>query len=298
MKELGWAAVALMLLALAFLVPSPALMEGLPIPLDAQAGYPPLESGYLDDWTYEDETISVRIERDRYIETPMYIARVKLKDASQLRTMLAGSYNSQQVALVTTLARRVNAVFAINGDYYTYNTTGLVVRQGHMWRCRPDERFDALIIDTAGDLHPVIGLDEETLAFAVARFGGGADEGGRILHAFTFGPALIDEGKLAHEVFDQKEMGALKRTQRMVIAQDGPLSYLLVCCEGPENTDSIGLTLGEMADYVLALGVDTAYNLDGGGSTTMVFKGQKINALSTGKNRPTSDIIYFCTGVL
>ena len=48
---------------------------------------------------------------------------------------------------------------------------------------------------------------------------------------------------------------------------------------------------------MLDLGVQTAYNLDGGGSTTMVFQGGKINALSTSKNRSVSNIIYFCSGV-
>ena len=82
-----------------------------------------------------------------------------------------------------------------------------------------------------------------------------------------------------------------------IIAQDGPLSYVVVCCEGPDNKNSKGLTLEEMGQFMLGLGVQTAYNLDGGGSTTMVFSGSKINALSTSKNRSVSDIVYFCSGV-
>lgn len=297
MNKLGWALVALMLLAVAALVPSPTLTEGLPIPLDAEAGYPPLESGYVGELAYRDDTISVEIETDRYLETPMYIARVKLKDASQLRTMMAGAYGSQRTALGTTLAARGNAVFATNGDYYSYSSTGLVVRQGHMWRCRADKKLDALIVDTAGDLHAVLGIEERVLDAAILEYDGPADQGGRILQAFTFGPALVVDGALAHDVFERPDKSGLKRAQRMVIAQDGPLSYVMICCEGPDNTNSQGLTLAEMANYALSLGVTTAYNLDGGGSTMMVFRGEKINALSTSKNRSVSDIIYFCTGV-
>ena len=227
----------------------------------------------------------------------MFIARVQVADPSQLRTMLAGRYGTQRTALATTLAERGNAVFAVNGDYYSYIKTGLIVRQGVMHRCRADEELDALIIDTNGDLHAVRTLSEETLTGAVDRFGGVASEGGRIMQALTFGPALVVGGERAHETYTRPDGGENKRAQRMVIAQDGPLSYLLVCCEGPDNTDSKGLTLEEMAQYMLTLGVDTAYNLDGGGSTTMVYRGKKINALSTSKNRSVSDILYFCSAL-
>ena len=123
------------------------------------------------------------------------------------------------------------------------------------------------------------------------------EEGGTIVQGFTFGPALVENGVRAHEEYKRADGGARKKAQRMVIAQDGPLSYLLVCCEGPDNKNSEGLTLEEMGQYMLSLGVKTAYNLDGGGSTTMVFNGQKINALTTSKNRSVSDIIYFTSGV-
>lgn len=38
-----------------------------------------------------------------------------------------------------------------------------------------------------------------------------------------------------------------------------------------------------------------AYNLDGGSSSTIVLNNKKINALSSGKTRSVSDIIYFGT---
>jgi hypothetical protein len=103
---------AVMLLALCVLVPSPALMEEwtpdlsqlTKIPLDAPAGYGPDPACYLSDMAYEDPTISVKIETTRYCETPMFIARVKIADASQMRTMMAGNYGTQRTALGTTMA--------------------------------------------------------------------------------------------------------------------------------------------------------------------------------------------------
>ena len=303
-KPIYIALLALMLLALCVLVPSPALMEAwtpdasqvTPIALDAASGYAPDPAGYKSDTLYEDPTIRVSIETTRYCDTPMFIARVRIADASQLRTMMAGAYGSQRTALATTLAERGGAVLAINGDYYSYIGTGLIVRQGCTYRMRADSDFDVLIIDENGDFHIVKEIDEATLNAAYTAMGGSVEEGGHIVQAFTFGPALVENGERAHEEYKRADGGARKRAQRMVIAQDGPLSYVIVCCEGPDNRNSKGLTLEEMGRFMLELGVQTAYNLDGGGSTTMVFQGRKINARSTSKNRSVSDIIYFCSG--
>lgn len=304
-RKLSLLILAAMLLALCVLVPSPALMEEwtpdlsqlTTIPLDAPAGYGPDPACYLSDMAYEDPTISVKIETTRYCDTPMFIARVKIADASQLRTMMAGTYGSQRTALATTMAERGGAVLAINGDYYSYIGTGLIARQGVTYRMRGDDDFDALIIDKNGDFHVIKKIDEKTLEAGYAQFGGSVEEGGDIVQAFTFGPALIENGVRAHEEYQRADGGARKKAQRMVIAQDGPLSYVIVCCEGPDNKNSEGLTLEEMGQFMLGLGVQTAYNLDGGGSTTMIFNGGKINALTTSKNRAVSDIIYFCSGV-
>jgi len=304
-KKLYMLLLVVMLLALCVLVPSPALMEEwtpdmsqlTKIPLDAPAGFAPDPACYLSDMAYEDPTISVQIETTRYCETPMFIARVKIADASQLRTMMAGNYGTQRTALGTTMAERGGAVLALNGDYYSYISTGLVTRQGVTYRKRPDDDFDVLMIDVNGDLHVAKKIDEKTLDAAYAELGGSVEEGGTIVQAFTFGPALVENGVRAHEEYQRADGGARKKAQRMVIAQDGPLSYVIVCCEGPDNKNSEGLTLEEMGQFMLSLGVQTAYNLDGGGSTQMIFKGGKINALTTSKNRAVSDIIYFTSGV-
>ena len=305
-KPIYIAVLVALLLALCVLTPSPALMEEVwtpdasqvtPIGLNAASGYAPDPAGFKSDTLYEDPTIRVSIETTRYCDTPMFIARVQIADATQLRTMMAGSYGSQRTALATTLAERGGAVLAINGDYFSYIGTGLVVRQGHTYRMRADSDFDVLMIDVNGDFHIAKEIDEATMNAAYSALGGSVEEGGQIVQAFTFGPALVENGERAHEEYKRADGGARKPAQRMVIAQDGSLSYVIVCCEGPDNKNSKGLTLEEMGQFMLDLGVETAYNLDGGGSTTMVFNGSKINALSTSKNRSVSDIVYFCSGV-
>ena len=85
----------------------------------------------------------------------------------------------------------------------------------------------------------------------------------------------------------------------MAYCQTGPLEYLLITSEGPQNAGSEGLTMEQFVDLVSSMpGVRNAYNLDGGSSATMVFRmdgknWQKINALSNPKIRPLKDMIYF-----
>ena len=134
------ALLALMLLALLVLVPSGAIVaqaEILELPLDATEGLAPQESGYLSDWAYEDPSISVSIETGRYEETNYMVARVKLANATQLRTAMASNYYNPSTSLGSTIARRCKAVLAINGDFFSSrNGAGLVTRQGKQYRLK------------------------------------------------------------------------------------------------------------------------------------------------------------------
>lgn len=58
----------------------------------------------------------------------------------------------------------------------------------------------------------------------------------------------------------------------------------LVTVDGRQST-SEGMTLAELSDFMLRLGVHTAMNLDGGGSTTMVVRNEIVNSPS-GAERP------------
>ena len=62
------------------------------------------------------------------------------------------------------------------------------------------------------------------------------------------------------------------------------------------TSESQGLSLKQLAEFMKELNVTTAYNLDGGGSSSMYFNGQIINKPTTnGRNieeREVSDIVY------
>ena len=45
----------------------------------------------------------------------------------------------------------------------------------------------------------------------------------------------------------------------------------------------------------ISLTIETAYNLDGGNSTALIFHNEKINAVKNHRHRKLSDIIYFAS---
>ena len=46
-----------------------------------------------------------------------------------------------------------------------------------------------------------------------------------------------------------------------------------------------------------SLGVENAYNLDGGNSAALIYLGEKITSVDDRDHRPLSDIIYFASAV-
>ena len=257
-----------LLTALMFAVPSGALVDGAlaegaypALSLEAEKGGAPLESGY-DGLSYHDDTITVTVEETRAYDTTILIARVTISDPSQIRTAMAGRYGSDTQTPGARLAKRVQAVFAVNGDYFNFSSNG----------------YDQ------GDFHIVEDATSEKLA---------AFEG-TVINSFSFGPALVVDGEVVEGGF-LDDVAYDKPAQRMVVAQAGPLSYVCVATEGPENPGSVGLTIPQMAEFMGTLDVQSAYNLDGGSSSTMVLNNEKINALSTHKVRSICDILYFAT---
>ena len=256
-----------------------------PIPLEAEVGLPPRPEGFLPDMDgYEDGSLSVRIETMREHETNILVARVKIADPSQLRTAMATRYGGTGTALPDKLARRANAVLAINGDFFNFNSTGYLVRQGKLYRDKTNESLDVLIIDENADFHILIDpTPEQTHGFE-----------GTIVNSFNFGPALVKDGEIVNTT-KKLNVGVDKETQRMGIGQVGPLEYICVATEGPEQKGSDGLTIPEFAQLMKDLGAVQAYNLDGGSSSAMMLGGEKINARSSKKMRPICDILYFST---
>lgn len=192
------------------------------IDYQADTPYAPHADAYLPDETgYLDDSLSIRIEEFRAYDTTCLAAWIQVASPTQLRTELNKPYPSKSTAKASVIAKRVNAVLAINGDYFVYHNQGFIVRNGEVLREKFNEDYDTLIIDDKGDFTIIPSTTEEEIrAFT-----------GNIVQAFTFGPGLVIDGVKTTE-FPLKANTPNKETQRIAIAQMGPLSYLVVTTEG------------------------------------------------------------------
>ena len=254
------------------------------LPIDFSGGMTPLEEGYIGALEYKDESIHVRIDEKRIFNTDVWIAYIKIAHPSQLRTLSARGFDSAQVAKGEVLSRRSNAVLTINGDYYSYENTGYLIRQSALYRNLPGGVRDVLLIDKQGDFHFVLAATED----ALSQF-----DTSNIVNTFNFGPALVMEGQRVESFIDNRN-AAFKPRQRMCIAQTGPLEYMCIAT-GASGRGSTGMTLEQLSIVAYDHGAIQAYNLDGGDSTMMFFQHKKVNDPNSNSTREISDIVYFAS---
>lgn len=67
--------------------------------------------------------------------------------------------------------------------------------------------------------------------------------------------------------------------------------FFFVEVDGRQRNLSVGMTLPELANYLIKLGCKEALNLDGGGSATFWVYGQLMNSPSEGRERPTANAL-------
>lgn len=107
---------------------------------------------------------------------------------------------------------------------------------------------------------------------------------------------MVNGQQLASDYYAQFN-GSDGRHQRTAIAQvgKGKLEYVIAVSEGNHESYGGGLTLPEWAEFLMTLGVENAYNLDGGNSSALIFHNEKVNAVKNQRHRKLSDIIYFAS---
>ena len=242
-------------------------------------------SANIAENSYQDSNVSITITEYRENETTIYAADVQLSSAAYLKTALAqGAYGRNVAEKTSEIAQENNAILAINGDYYGSREKGYVLRNGVLYRNTASQGQEDLVIYKDGTFQVIA----ETSVSAELLLADGAQQ------IFSFGPALVADGAIS--VTEAEEVGkAMASNPRTAIGIVDELHYLLVVSDG-RTEESEGLTLYELAAFMQSIGARTAYNLDGGGSSTMYFDGRVINQPTTNgnriKERSVSDIVY------
>jgi len=263
------------------------------LPLDFTPGCEPKAEQYTEN-RYEDESIRVKTEHQEMDDgTKIHIAYVQIADPSQLRTGVVNpeKLGSSKTASVSALAKKYNAVIAINGDNYVDKPekTTFEYRMTNKIRSKTNRTKDILVIDDQGDFHLF------PKSQGIKEFPNELKKMDRkLVNAFTFGPALVIDGELM-EIDENYGYNPHGREPRAAIGQMGPLSYVLVVVEAKDRSGSSGFSQTKLGEFMHELGCKQAFNLDGGNSAEMVFGDQVIKGMAGGDERGLSDIIYFAS---
>ncbi|WP_341281822.1 phosphodiester glycosidase family protein [Paenibacillus sp. FSL H8-0537] len=245
-----------------------------------------------DDWNYSSDDIQIKIEQ---VQTgsgsdliTYFVADVTVQDASSLRSAFAeNSFGTNIIEDTSVIASSNNAIFAINGDYYGFRDDGVIIRNGTVYRDDPVR--DALALFDDGSLQT---YDEAEISSSDLLADG-------VTNTLSFGPILIQDGIITSDFSSVKidtnfgNRSIQNANPRTAIGMIAPNHYVFVVVDGRKEGYSRGMTLTELADVMAGLGATEAYNLDGGGSSTMYFMGRVVNnPLGKNQERGVSDILY------
>lgn len=253
---------------------------------DTKAAKKAAASATTTDTSYSDDNIQVSLTEKTVENTQVYIADITVSSSDYLKTAFAqNTYGTNVTAKTSVTAAENNAILAVNGDYYGANSTGYVIRNGVVYRdtVREDSSNGDLAIYKDGSFKVI--YEDEISADQLVKDG--------VVNLLAFGPSLVEDGEITVDTNSEvgQSMASNPRTAIGIIDEN---HYIIIVSDG-RTSESEGLSLYQLAEVMKSYGVKTAYNLDGGGSSTLYFNGQVINKPTTNgtiSERAVSDIVY------
>ena len=253
---------------------------------DTKAAEEAAASATTTDTSYSDDNIQVSLTETTVENTQVYIADITVSSSDYLKTAFAqNTYGTNVTAKTSVTAAENNAILAVNGDYYGANSTGYVIRNGVVYRdtVREDSSNGDLAIYKDGSFKAI--YEDEITADQLVKDG--------VVNLLAFGPSLVEDGVITVDTNSEvgQSMASNPRTAIGIIDEN---HYIIVVSDG-RTSESEGLSLYQLAEVMKSYGVKTAYNLDGGGSSTLYFNGQVMNKPTTNgtiSERAVSDIVY------
>lgn len=275
------------------IVPTPS-PSPTPMPFLSPQGTPQLpahdEEGFLleeggefvfadeDDglWYYLSDTLYINIRRynDQQAENIWYESEIKTRGGESLLSL-----NEEQRKIYytpVTIARENNAVLAFTDDFFTKRTYGVVIRDGVIYRnkIRTTSRSYPL-----GDLMAVFG-DGSMYAYDFDEYNANELLEMGAVQVLSFGPWLIRDGELNPRVLSDTYMPY--HEPRCALGMIAPGHYVVITVDGRYD-GAEGALFSWLANRLYDMGVTEALNLDGGGTTALVFMGEQISRVASAK---------------
>lgn len=220
-------------------------------------------------------TVGEGSEQNVYHVADIYIASIENFAAYTANNEL--KYFSTQNAL--EMDKAANALLSMTGDFYSYQKTGFLVRNGAVYMT-DDTYCDICVMyyDGTIETYERNSFDKEEI---LAR---------EPYQIWNFGPSLLDKEGKAIDEFDVS-LTVMYPNPRSALGYYEPGHYCFVVVDGRQKDYSKGMLLPELADVFEELGCKAAYNLDGGGSALMMFNNERYSQQSNGANRELGDIL-------
>ena len=230
--------------------------------------------------SYKSKNVNVSMTKVEESGVTYYIQDIYVRNIENLKSAFADdTYGKAITDSVLDMAVENDAVSAINGDYYGVESSGVVIRNGVLYR--DNANADVLVLYDDGTMK----------AFSADEFDADVEMENGAYQAWNFGPVLVEDGT-AITGFSSRISAENPRT---AIGYVEPGHYIFVTVDGRQAGYSSGMTLKELASVMQELGCQVAYNLDGGQTSTMTFGDEIANQPYKG-GRLTSDIIYISDG--
>ena len=244
-------------------------------PIDISLEYP---------LVYSDETCTITIYREWFENAWCYAAHLEFTDYARFATACANGAYGNGYETTSHAAKRLDAIFAVNGCYsapyldYTVVRNGVICNGADRNLCVPavySGKTGLLLCawETGGDTR-VKGKVQQLV------------DDGMVTDTFCFGPPFLVNGEIVCS-------SGGSRAQRTFIGTNGNAGDIwVVVSDGRYNDgESAGLTGEQCARYLASKGCTFGVALDGGGSSTMYFNGQVLNA-EAGNERKVVDFLY------
>ncbi len=210
-------------------------------------------------------------------------------DRCDLGFHVEGSAGDRGRVPVSELARRAGpeVVVAINGDFYTPEDLPLGMEaSGGEVRGRASHPVFAWRPGVDPWIGEVAWAGDSLQVGSWSVLPGSAEGKLELVAGF---PALLRDGQWVGDLEQIDRPGfALQRDPRTAVGVDPTAMRLwLIVVDGRRKNVSEGMTLPELARFLQSLGAHQALNLDGGGSSVMVVRGQTVSRPSDpGGERP------------
>ena len=249
---------------------------------------------------YLDDTILTVLWKEIIDGNTVSCCEVKIADASQFRRKIVDdTFESKNQYFATAIAESVNAVVAMNADFYMFRDFGIVVYNRELYRFgesvytgnyKKYNCTDTLFVDDQGDFlfwHMLEETTPEEMREFIRR--------NNILFSVAFGPILVEDGTLIPcDWYPAGEVGL--GYSRAGIGQKDHLHYFYMSLNHSPEKEA-RWNVNQFGQRMYERGLRHAYCLDGGQTGEIVWRGRPFNLIDFGMERTVSDIIYFATAV-